>query len=349
MNNIKDVAKHAGVAISTVSRVINNRDKVSDKTKAKVLNAMKALDFHPNMAAQNLKHKRTNTLGIIIEDISIPHSTAIIKGIDSAASKSNLNLFLCDGDSSRVKIINHAEVLIKRQVDGIIISSDVDMDEKLKKVLLKAISLGIPVVLISMQSKDLDVTTVMTSSAKQAETVLDYLIKLGHSRIALIASHEHSYVSKGNIDFYIKKMKELGTYDESLILYCDKNYDRSKGRYSDLILDKSAKCAIELMQMQNPPTAIYALGDLIMLGAMSGLKKINIESPENLSFIACCTPDFFTKTFIDLTYLSIPCFELGKTAAQSLISQINNKELSGRMDIILDSTLIEKNSCKRSN
>ncbi|MFV0502472.1 MAG: LacI family DNA-binding transcriptional regulator [Lachnospirales bacterium] len=349
MVNIKDVAKQADVAISTVSRVLNNKDKVSEKTRKKVLRVVKELDYRPNIIAQNLKRKHTNTIGIVIEEISIPHATEIIKGLDSIASKANQNLFLCDGDSSRSKIIKHMEVLTNRQVDGIVLSTGMGMYDEIKEVILKAQSQGIPVVLVSMDNKDLPVASVRASTAHQAETITNYLLELGHKRIGIIGNYEKSFVARGNIEMYAKIMIDRGIFDESLIKYCAEDFEGKGKKYIDTILDNSAKSAIEFMKLEKPPSAIYAVGDLIMMGVEVGLSQIGAKIPDDISIIACCTPDFFTRAYANLTYLTVPCFELGQTAMTHLLGQIKEQKVSGKMDVILNGNLIVKNSCKKLN
>ena len=171
--SIKDVAREAGVSIATVSRVLNDIDVVNDETKKKVMEAIKKLDYRPNIVARSLKTQKTRTIGIVVPDISSQFYPEIVRGAEDVANIYNYNVILCNTDRDIQKEIEYIKVLREKMVDGVIYMSHFLADEILK--LLNDLTL--PTVLIETTGEDDKFPSVVIDNVKAAFDATTYLIE----------------------------------------------------------------------------------------------------------------------------------------------------------------------------
>ena len=160
MPTIRDVAKRAGVAPITVSRVINNSGYVSAKTRARVEAAVKELGYVPNRLARSLRLKRTHTLALVVTDITNPFWTTVVRGVEDAANKAGFTVILCNTDESEAKQDAYLQVLLQKQVDGILFVPASSAAEPVKRVQKQ----GVPIVVLDRQVPDAQVDVVRGDS-----------------------------------------------------------------------------------------------------------------------------------------------------------------------------------------
>lgn len=330
---IKDVAKCANVAVSTVSRVLNSKDRVSEKTRQKVLRAVELLNYQPNLLAQSLKNKHSNTIGLIVQDISRPYFPDIIKGIECTAQEYGFNVFLCDGEWNTEKIISHFGVLHNRNVDGIIFSSPMKLNTDLIFAMKQVSKAGIPIVLLSKATDELDYCTVTINEIHSAFKAVNYLMSIGHKQIAFIGGFKNSYITEDRLEGYRLALEEKKLFDPMLI------------KYSNFEVDGGEKATLELLNQPLPPTAIFAVGDLLAIGALMAAKKLDISIPQQLSIIGFGGIDYTKYTTPTLSTVCIPRYELGKMAMKKLFEQIQQKNTSNVDNVILDTHLLIRDSC----
>ncbi len=152
MANIRDVARRAGVTPPTVSRVLNNNGYVKAETRQRVEAAIADLHYVPSSLGKSLRYQRTDTIGLLIADISNPFWVSVIRGAEHVASANGYNIILCDSDSSSEKEMQHLENLLKRQVDGVLITPIEAVPEPIEYVRAR----GVPVVVLDYPMRDLD-------------------------------------------------------------------------------------------------------------------------------------------------------------------------------------------------
>lgn len=327
MNNIKDVAKEAGVSIATVSRVLNKLPSVKEANKEMVLKAIKKLKFKPNISAQRLATKRNSTIGLVIPRYSdIFHSfyaLQILQGVGLAAERLKLDLLL--------HITNNEAFLNMSSVEGVIFSDIIGNEEQVDNVL----EVGLPCVIMNYFTKDLPISCISIDNFKAGISATEYLIKLGHSRISTITGELKSQVAIDRLNGYLRALEKHKIQKRTdYIKYGD------FGRESSIIATRS------LLKLKVRPTAIFAASDEMAVGAMQVLLENGINIPRDMSIIG------FDDNYFALNYAPVPLTTirqpLHKMAimATEILNQIMLKEIKINKRIILPTELIERSSCQ---
>ncbi|WP_038069361.1 MULTISPECIES: LacI family DNA-binding transcriptional regulator [Thermoanaerobacterium] len=332
MANIDDVAKLANVSTATVSRVFNNSPYVSEKARESVLKAAKELGYEPSILARSLAMKKTNTIGLIVPDISNPYYSEVVRGIEDVCNIYKYNIILCNADNSRDKEIQYIDMLKSRWVDGIIFHSDYFSDEiyhifKDRKI---------PLVLAG-RATSYDIPYVVIDNRKAAYDATKYLISQGHKKIGVI--HGDLNGMKETVDSvdrlygFLDAMKEAGlkVYDE---LIKESNF-KAKGGYM---------AAKEMLMGNVKPDAIFAFSDIMAMGAINAIFDAGLKCPEDVSVIGFDNLDLAEVTRPALATVAQPMYDIGAVAARMLIKIIDNKKISEKK-VILKHRLIIRQSC----
>src|SRR5690625_3979190 len=180
---IRDIARESNVSIATVSRVLNNTGYASDKVKNSVLKAAKKLNYQPNAVAKSLKSNKTNTIGVIIPDISNSYFMDISKGIEDTISNNNYNIIFCSSNENPAKERKLLKVLFEKRVDAIVVATSGEND----KQILKLKKYGIPVILVDRKiDESIQIDTVVENNFEAAYEITKQLILLGHKNIGVV-------------------------------------------------------------------------------------------------------------------------------------------------------------------
>ncbi|HEX3047640.1 MAG TPA: LacI family DNA-binding transcriptional regulator [Bacillota bacterium] len=342
MPNIKEISRLAGVSTATVSNVLNNSPKVTVETREKVLRVIRETKYRPNSIAKSLKVKRTNTIGVISEDITVFNTPEIINGIDEYTEScgfhiilNNLRLYKRLGNQYRdtnkyQKLIGETvQLLLNRQVEGIIYIGAHSRD------MVNIISsLNIPLVYAYCYASDDMHYSVNYDDEGAAYHITKYLIGLGHRRIAVISGLYDSLQSQARFKGY---QRALNDYH----LLFNPSYLKS-GDWEQ----KSGYClGKELLSLTERPTAIFAMNDLMAAGVIDAAREAGIKIPQEISLVGFdnreCSSYFIPK----LTTMVLPLNEMGKKSAEILIDVIKNKppDYPGK-SLQLDCTLLERES-----
>ena len=314
---IKEVAKYAGVAISTVSRVVNGLDRVSEETRQAVFNAIDVLEYKPNITAKTLKAKRSEAVGFICEDISSPFVPEVIRGIEHTARDSGFSVILCNSDWDHNNTILHLNMLQTRNIDGIIYSTPMKIEDPLLSKLIR-IREQIPVVLISEDNLDDGFNRIDIEVEEGMNLLLQHLFSLGHTRVSLIAGPEDSGTNAIKIAYYSSIMKSKGLSE--FIHY----------EYTDLSMQQGIVAANKLLHNKGKehPTAIIGASDLNIIGALQAVKNMGLKVPEDISLIGWGGIKYGLYTDPPITTINVPRNELGKKAIDMLFTCIQNKTAS---------------------
>jgi len=328
---IKDVAKLAGVHSSTVSRVINDDPRISEKTKEKVILIINKLGYTPNAIARGLKTKRTHTLGILIPDITNPFFAEIARGVEDAANKNNFNVILCNTDDKLEKERTYLQILREKRVDGLILGTAHIKDKSILELERKKF----PYILISRNIEGLNKNCIIIDDVEGGMTATEYLIKLGHRRIAHITGPLKTRSALNRLKGYKLAFKKHEIeYRDELVGEGD---FKIKGGYQ--VMKKFLKLA-------EPPTAVFAANDLLALGAMQAIQKKNFHIPEDFSVIGFNDIELASFVYPALTTIRQPMLEMGILAVKTLLRIIEEGEFNQRK-IVLKSKLIIRESCKK--
>lgn len=330
---IRDVAELAGVHPSTVSRVINDDSRISEKTKNKVLLIIKKLGYTPNAIARGLKTKRTYTLGMLIPDITNPFFAEIARGVEDAANANGFNIILCNTDDKLKKERIYLEILKGKRVDGLILGTAHIKD----KSILELENNNFPYILVSRNIEGLDKNCVIVDDVAGGIMATEYLIKLGHRRIAHITGPLKTRSALNRLKGYKLTLKKYEIeYRDELVGEGD---FRIKGGYQ--VMKRFLKLA-------EPPTAIFAANDLLALGAIQAIQKKKYHIPEDFCIIGF--DDIRLASFVhpSLTTIRQPMLEMGALAVKMLLKIIEEGEFNQKK-IVLKSKLIIRKSCKKIN
>ena len=205
MPTIRDVAKRAGVAPITVSRVINDSSYVSQETRERVESVIDELGYVPNMLGPSLRFKQTMTLALILTDITNPFWTTVARGVEDVAQANGYSTILCNTDESETKQEQYLQMLLRRRIDGILFVPTSSRDPKPIHQIQKQ---GIPVVLLDRQISDVQVDVVRADSENGAYQLTQYLLSLGHNRIALLTGPQTVSTAVDRVNGYRRALSD---------------------------------------------------------------------------------------------------------------------------------------------
>ncbi len=316
---MKEVAQQAGVSIATVSHVINGTKHITAQTKQRVLDAMRQVNYKPAAHARQIRQGRAHTIGVLAEDIRAMPVPGIVSGISETLQGSGYRMLFSDLHLQD-KLYNRYEetglhrerinlgiaLLLRSQVDGIIY---VGMHDRF----LDGIIDRVDTPLVFAFSHGTDCSCVTYNNQEGAVAVVRHLVSLGHRRIALIAGHPHSYSTMQRLSGFQLAMRAAA-------LPIHEGYIR----YGDWSFDSGAREAEAIAALPNPPTAVFAMNDLMAAGCLRALLDMGKSVPGDMSVIGfddreiagCLTPG--------LTTMRLPMSEIGAESAGLLLRLITN-------------------------
>jgi len=330
MVNIKDVAKLAGVAPITVSRVMNNSGSVNPATRERVQKAIDELHYVPNILAQSLRSKQTHTIALLLSDITNPFWTTIARGVEDAAAEKGFHTILCNTDEDSKKEATYLNLLLQRRVDGIIIAPTTN--DKLRLTALKRHQL--PCVLIDRRVDGFKSDVVCGDSWGGAELLTEHLINLGHRHIALVNGPSSISSAVERAEGYRAALcKHHLPIEEELFI---------QGEFKQASGYQMVK---RLIECELQPTAIFAANNLIAVGALQALREMGLRVPDDMALV--CFDDIPYASAIEpfLTVVAQPAYEMGKTAAALLMERLAATRNIRTREVVLAPELIVRQSC----
>ena len=310
MATIREVAESAGVSYATVSHVINNTRLVSQETRQRVLAAMDALNYRPNALARSLRQGKTNTIGLVLPDSANPFFAEISRGIEDEAFKKGYSVFLCNTELDTERELFYVDVLSKKQVDGIIFVAAGDQADSMDFLIHR----NMPVVMIDRNLPNVEADAVLTDNQLGGYLATRHLLELGHTRIACIAGPSSITPSAERIIGYRNALEEAGlSYDEGLILRGD--YHAQSGM----------ELTHTILAMTPRPTAVFALNDLMELGALRAAAESGCSVPDDLAVVGYDDLELAQFTNPSLTTIAQPKKEIGTQAVNLLVGRISDK------------------------
>ncbi|MCT4543412.1 MAG: LacI family transcriptional regulator [Vallitalea sp.] len=335
---IRDIAMRANVSSTTVSRVLNNSGYVKDTTKKKILNAIKELNYVPNAVARSLSINKTNIIGVMVPDLNNPFFTEVVQGISNVADENDLNIILCDSNENFLeKEIKYLKMLKEQRIRGLIITPTSEENKYNSMYLSLLEDLGIPIVLVDRDVKHSSFDGVFIDNVKGAHEGTEALIKSGHKYIAIIAGPN---TSKPGRDRLVGYKKALNSYDIPI-----------KDKYimhGNFKLQSGYELTMKLMEMEVPPTAIFSSNNLMTLGCVKALRRLNLKIPEDIALIGFDEIEIFNILDLNISVISRPTHEMGKLAMKILLEKINKESSddSPTKRLILSPKLLLKGSEK---
>jgi LacI family transcriptional regulator len=335
MPGIQDVAKLAGVSITTVSRVINNDPhRVNEKTRKRVLEAVEALNYVPNLLARALVSDKTSIIGVIVGDASDPYFSTIVRGITDTARAHGYLTMLCNTNRVPDVELNYMRVLRDYSVDGIIFASggltETTHLEELDSIVSGLMANQVPVV--ALGNHLLKVPQIRCDDTQCSLDMSEYLIQLGHRRIGFIAGPEGLTTSVLRLDGYRMALEKHGIpFDAALV--CE----------GDFTFESGQRAADYFMDDVTLPSAIFGANDREALGCLFQLKQRGIDVPGQVSIAGFDDIETAQYVFPSLTTIRVPMYEIGAMGMQQLLRTMNG-ETSIEETFILPHSLAERAS-----
>ena len=258
---ITDIANKLKVAPSTVSRALNNHTSISEKTKKDVIALAEKLNYQPNIMAINLLRRKSNTIGVIVPQITSHFYSAIITSIQDVLSNTAFNLMVCISNESFEEEVVLIQKLEKLQVDGVLVStsSETKNFDHLKKLQKK----GIPIVIFDRDCPGVKADKVLVDDYSGAFEAVEFLIQSGCKKIAHLGGPHNSSTSKHRLNGYLDALKKHK-------IPVKKEYIRHVSGFTSKSGIKASK---DLLELKNPPDAIFAVNDNIAIAAINVAKK----------------------------------------------------------------------------
>ena len=336
MANIKDVAIKAGVSITTVSHVINDTRYVSDELRERVFDAMRVLDFHPNTLARSLRSGRTKTIGLIVPDISNLFFAEVARKIEDRGLEHGYSVILCNTDDEGAKEAEYINVLIAKQVDGIIfISAGFD-----KENLQKPLSNKIPIVIADRDISGVPTDVVLVNNHQGGYLATKYLIGLGHKSIACISGPSQLTPSAQRVEGYREALKEAGLAENgSLEIAGDFRYQGGEAAMA------------KILGSDKKPDAVFACNDMMALGAMRAINNKGLRVPQDISLVGFDDIPISECVYPSITTIAQPIKLLADVVVDYLVERIGikanrkNKEAPEFRRTILETKLVVRDSC----
>ena len=327
----KDVAKHAGVSIATVSHVINGTRFVRSETRQKVLDSISALHYRPNAIARGLVTNSTRKIGLVVSDIRNPFFTAVARGVEDEFNSQRYNTIFCNTDEDPLREEDNLHLLAGQQIDGLIIAPSGERCESL----LALANTGVPIVQLDRISPDLDAPKVCVDNAEGAYQAVRYLIELGHRRIAYLMGIEAVSTQIERLAGWRRALSAAGLpVDETLVVQADPRFFEItpsaaaapvQSGASGHALPSARKVLGELLTRANRPSAIFVATNQLTLGTLYAFTELGLRCPEDISLISFDDQDWAPLFRPPLTVVRQPTYQLGQTAARLLMRLIRGE------------------------
>lgn len=299
------------MSIATVSRVMNNRDGIADRTREKVLRVAEEVGYHPQAYAQGLARQTKNIVMAIVPLLSNYFFMEVLEGIQDEISKTDFDLNIYNIKSTGNGMFNEVEKIIRRQwADGYLLISTHLKDNQLKTLE----NYNIPVSLVDEAWPGLD--SVSVNNAEGIQKAMNHFFEQGLSRVALISASKSSKPGDERIKGYRKALKENGIpFDEKLIV-------TGRSMYRDGFSEKNGYEAMQLLLSLDPlPHACFCVSDIQAVGAIKAMREKGIQIP------IIGYDDITISDYIGLSTIRQPMYEMGASATQMVIKRIANKEM----------------------
>jgi LacI family transcriptional regulator len=329
MPTIRDVARLAGVAPITVSRVINNSGYISDETQERVKAAIAQLGYVPNTLARSLRSRQTGMLALVLTDITNPFWTTVARGVEDAASDAGFNLILCNTDESEEEQDRYLHALLQKQVDGVLLVPAQNRPEPVQFIRRQ----GVPVVILDRRLEGIETDAVRCDSVGGAYQLTCLLASLDHCQIAALVGPRGVSTAEDRALGYRKAMQEAGlscTVEQVI--------------YGEFTIESGYAMANQALALSPQPTALFTGNNFIAIGALKALRDSGLRVPEDVAVVAF---DDLPATMMVEPFLTVaaqPAYEMGQRATGLLLARLSGQAPEGYQEIILPTELIVRRS-----
>jgi DNA-binding LacI/PurR family transcriptional regulator len=329
----KELAKLAGVSSGTVSNVISGAAGVSERSRRKVLDAIKELNYQPNLIARSLRTNRTSTLGMVIPDITVPFFPKIIRGAESAAREAGYYLSVLDSESNHTREEAMMGLLRSQRVEGILLVTA--GGHKWSAEESASLTSGVPIVCLDRLPEGLEVDSVCVDDCRAAEMAISHLMGMGHREIAIITGPLTLQNEQDRLRGYRQALQKGGIPVKNSLIW--------KGSFE--AKDVARLCQEGLLTPAGRPTALFATNGVTGLAALRSIYSMGLSTPKD---IACVTFDELTSEDFfrpGITSVVQPAYDIGHRAVEVLMQRIQSESARTSFEKVrLPATLIVRES-----
>lgn len=330
---IKDVAKLSGVSISTVSRVINDSKPVSPEARRKVLKAIEELGYKPNEVARSLVTKKSNLIGVIVNDIGNSYVAQILRGIEEIGRMYDYDIVLCSSYGSAETELKFIQLLLRKQAEGIILVSEILSQAAIDYMK----DVKVPFVYLNRHYEILDFPTVKIDNENATKKVMDYLISQNHKNILYVSEDKdlETTVEKYKLSTYKSSMEDLGK--EAVVYSIPGNELNDAYNHGAEVLELIKK---------NDITAVFCAQDEIAVGLISYLYDQGMKVPDDISFVGYGDIKLASIYRPKLTTIREPYYDFGAVAIRRILKDIKGESIE-EQTINLPVQLMVRESVKK--
>jgi len=330
MPTIREVAQHAQVSSATVSHVINRTRFVDPDTQARVRRSIATLGYRPNLLARSLRRRETRTVGLLVPDNANPFFAEFARVVEDAGFAEGYSVILCNSDRSETKEQAYLDLLLAKQVDGIIVISATERTDLLRHVL----ELGVPMVVVDGNTAELPVSQVQVANEQGGYLAGSYLAGLGHRRVGCIGGPSGANPSWMRVVGFLRAMREAGVeVGPEAIVEGDFRYAGGQSGMQTLL------------ERNLGLSAVFAANDLMAIGAMLALRGAGLAIPDDISLVGFDNIMQAATMIPALTTVEQPVSELGRAAVDMLFDQMLKRSLEpARFEVA--TRLVERESCR---
>lgn len=314
VRTLKDIAKELNVSVSTISRVVNSKTYVNPKTRKMVLEGLAKYNYVPNQVARSLKKQTTETIGILVPDISENFFAQIIKGIDEVLGKKKYSIILADSNEMPQKEEQYLGLLYQNRIDALVLATVAKEYSALNTYFAN----NIPVVFIdNIPNLDYDIDCVIINNQKASSIAVNHLIENGKKDIAIIIGSPNETTGYERLEGYKRALEQNNiSINKNLIKYG--NYKENTG-YS---------CMKELLEKrnENPFTGIFIGSEKMTYGAIKAIKEFGLSMPEDIALVGFDVHDKSGLITPGITSIRQPENNIGKIVADLIIRRLKEKQ-----------------------
>lgn len=306
---VKEVAEHAGVALSSVSRVLNGHPDVSARMRAQVLDAIAAVGYEPNLLASSLRRGSTKTIGFLASDISNPLFAEIALGAERRLDEAGYTMVLTNSEGNGERDERMIQLMRWRRTDGLILSVS---DERRPGTLAELARLEEPVVLVDREIRGLpNASAVSSDHARGMRSAVDHLIELGHARVALVTGARSLRPVRERLRGFRRAFRANGLEAPEDLL-----------RIGSFSAEYGETATLELLGLDDPPTALIAGGNLLLTGVLRALKRLDISVGTDIGLVSCDDVPLTELHSPPITVIDRDAVRIGELAAELLLARL---------------------------
>jgi LacI family transcriptional regulator, galactose operon repressor len=324
---IADVAKLAGVSTASVSRALSGADGVSEQVRKKVSETADRIGYRPNELARSLRTTRTRTLGLVVSDVVNPFFGELALAIEEAAHASGFSVILCNTNEDTSRQDEYIELLRARRIDGLLLTPALDESPALRAAAFEEI----PMVFVDRALPAVQVPVVRADGRHATRDLVDHLVGLGHERIAIISGPRQTLTGRERLNAFRARMRRHGL-----------SVPRELTRVGNFQMHSGQVAAAELLDLDEPPTAVFAADNLMALGALHEIRRRGLRIGRDLALAGFDDPPWFQLLDPPMTTVAQPIKKLGELAVETLLQRVAGAQASSH---VLECSLMVRNSC----